>query len=300
MTQQQLRGTCLVALSGTLYGMMSYFGMQVMQDNLSVETMLFWRFLTGMVCMLIPVYLKKPTQVISTCSLTHWLKVILFGAISYSACSGFYFLAAKQIGTGLAMVLFFAYPVFVVLFAWILTSWHFNKHTLYALIAVILGLILLKGNGNHAINLAGLCLGIVAALSYAIYVYGSQHTVKVADSRLLTLFICLGNSIIFYMVAKITGTFVWPTSWHTWINILILGLLGTALPIQLLLDGLKYISPIKASILSVLEPVMTVLIGLILLHETISTLQALGVLIVLAGAIFIQFERVQDASQQGG
>lgn len=64
-------------------------------------------------------------------------------------------------------------------------------------------------------------------------------------------------------------------------------IVATAIPIQLLLDGLKYVSPVKASILSVFEPLVTVFIGFVLLHETMSSLQSIGITIVLLGAILI-------------
>lgn len=293
---QQLRGTTLVAISSIFYGMMSYFGVHLLQDHLSVLTMLFWRFFAGALCML-PLLFQKSKQAYPALSWARWTKMTLFGAVVYSASSGFYFTAAKQVGTGLAMVLFFAYPIFVILFARLFSCWRFNKHTLFAMLAVLIGLIFLKGNGHHTLSMVGIICGLIAALFYAIYVYGSQHTAKAIDSRVLTFCICLGNASIFFVMAKITHAFSWPSNAHAWLNVLILGLIGTALPIQLLLDGLKYIDPIKASILSVLEPVMTLLIGLALLHETVSVIQAVGVVVVLTSAILIQFERVQEANE---
>ena len=81
-----------------------------------------------------------------------------------------------------------------------------------------------------------------------------------------------------------------PIHLNTWGYILLLGIFATAIPIQLLIVGLKYISPVKASILSVTEPVMTLILGMFLLSETISPLQLFGIFIILFGAVLIQFE----------
>ena len=102
---------------------------------------------------------------------------------------------------------------------------------------------------------------------------------------------CLGNSLIFFIISCITKSFFIPTTLHAWSYIIAIGIIATAVPIQLLLDGIKHISSIKASILSVLEPVVTLLVGVALLSESISATQAIGVLTVLLGAILIQFER---------
>lgn len=296
LTSLQFRGTLLVALSGMLYGIMAYFGVQLFQQHMSVENMLFWRFFVAMLCMAIPVFILKRTESELLVSRTAMLKIIVFAAVSYSGSSGFYFLACQHIGTGVAMVIFFSYPIFVTLLAWFLSKWKISKTTLLSLFAVVLGLILLKGKGENTLNVLGIALGMIAALFYAIYVYGSQHTTKTMDSKLLTLLICMGNSFIFFIYSYCTGTFFIPHTYHAWIDILALGILATALPIQLLLDGLKYISPIKASILSVLEPIVTIVIGLWLLNESISLLQSLGIMIVLLGAILIQFEKSQPVN----
>lgn len=290
----QLRGTFLVAISGMLYGIMAYFGTQLFQQHLSVENMLFWRFLIASFWMMGFIFFSTKKIAKPDLSRSAIMKMMIFGAITYSGASAFYFMACEYIGTGVAMVIFFSYPIFVTLFAWCLSQWKMNKTAFLSLVFVIIGLIFLKGNGKAELNLFGIGLGMIAAIFYAVYIYGSQHTSKSLDSRLLTLLICLGNCAIFLVFSLYNHTFVLPTSSAVWINIFALGILATALPIQLLLDGLKYISPIKASILSVLEPVVTVLVGIALLHETISSQQSIGMIVIIIGALLIQFERAPE------
>lgn len=290
----QLKGTLLVALSGTLYGVLGYFGTQVMHTNMSVECMLFWRFFIAMIWMALPLLLHKRSVNNQVTSKFAYFKIILLGAITYSGSSALYFMASKQIGTGIAMVIFFSYPVFVTLFAWVFNHWKMNLPAFLSLLVVIIGLLLLKGHGDETLNIMGILLCILSAIFYATYLYGSQHTTKLLDTRILTFLICMGNAGIFLLMAWYNNSFIVPTSLHAWLYIFALGILATALPIQLVLDGLKYISPIKASILSVLEPVVTVIVGFLLLDETLSLMQSLGVLIILLGAILIQFERAPE------
>lgn len=292
--QSHLRGTLLVALSGILYGAIGYFGTKLIDENFTVSAMLFWRFFSATLWIIFSSLIMKKN--IFKHSGTHFslMKTILYAAVSYSTASALYFMASKHIGTGAAMVIFFSYPVFVTLFAWVLSSWRMNKYAFASLIAVVIGLVFLKGRGENALDLMGIVFAMGASLFYATYVYGSQHSAKNIDSSLLTLLICLGNAVIFFAFACYNHTFVFPVSVISWVYIWSLGVFATALPIQLLLDGLKYVSPIKASILSVFEPVVTVLLGLALLNETMSYTQSVGVMIVLLGAILIQFERTHE------
>ena len=49
----KLLGTFLVVLSGFLYGMIGYFGIQLFSQGFSVPGMLFWRFAVAAVWMLL-------------------------------------------------------------------------------------------------------------------------------------------------------------------------------------------------------------------------------------------------------
>jgi drug/metabolite transporter (DMT)-like permease len=293
----RLRGTILVALSGMLYGCLGYLGMKLLQEHFSIENMLFWRFFTATIWMLLTslsfTLLNKSTPP-KRHQRSTLIKTIIFATLSYSGSSIFYFFACRSVGTGVAMVIFFCYPVFVTLLAWIFSHWKINKYAFTSLIAVVIGLFFLKGYGQTTLDGWGVFLAIMGALFYAIYIYGSERTAKKIDSKLLTLLVCLGNTFVFLILSYYNHSFYLPHSFKAWSYIAAIGVLATALPIQLLLDGLRYISPIKASILSVLEPIVTIIMGLMLLNEALSTMQSLGVMIVLLGALLIQFENASD------
>lgn len=287
-----LYGTILVAISAMLYGILGYFGTAILSLHYSVPAMLFWRFLVASLWMMAAslVCKREPTAAKKNGS-PSLCNILLLGVAAYCGGSAFYFLSAQYIGTGLAMVIFFSAPVFVALFDWLFNNWQWNRHAILSLTAVIIGLIILKGKGEHALNVIGVFFAVLAGFCYAVYVYRSQYYAKTIDSTLLTLLICLGNTLVFLTVMLSQHQFILPTTLIEWSYITALGIIATAVPIQLMLNGLKYISPLKASILSVLEPVVTVLIGVAVLQENITSVQCLGVMIILSGAIFIQFEK---------
>jgi len=287
----EMRGALLVAFSGLLYGFMAFFGTELISINLTITTMLFWRFFLAMVWVLLSATWQKKKIFGKASNRSTLLKIILLGGVSYSVGSLFFFLASKYTGTGVAMVIFFSFPVFVTLYSWATTSWRMNIHAAASLIAILVGLMLLKGHGSHTLSFTGIIFAILAGVSYAVYVIYSKNNIRDIDSNLLTFLVCLGNTLIFFVLSCATKSFYVPNSLHAWFYITALGIVATAIPIQLLLDGIKHISPIKASILSVLEPVVTLMVGVTLLNETMTSLQAVGMMIILFGAILIQFER---------
>ncbi len=287
----QLWATLLVALSGILYGFMGCLGTQIINTHMSISNMLFWRFLVAAIW-IGGFSLIKPSELsLKSIDKRLFLKIFLLGAIFYSGGSAFYFLACQYTGTGLAMVIFFSYPIFIALFAIFIHKWKIDKYALFSLIGIVLGLLLIKGQGGNSVNMVGIVFAIISALSYAVYVFSSKKTTSSLPSTLVTLIVCLGCSFLFFLASIFTKSISIPQTQTAWFYILVLGIFATAVPIQLLLEGLRYLSPLKTSILSVLEPVVTLIVGAILLDESVSILQSIGIIIVLMSAILIQFER---------
>jgi drug/metabolite transporter (DMT)-like permease len=70
-----------------------------------------------------------------------------------------------------------------------------------------------------------------------------------------------------------------------------LGIVATALPIQFMLKGLKHISSMRVATISVLEPIITVLVGIFWLNESVSLLQILGACLTLSSVGLMQFQQ---------
>jgi drug/metabolite transporter (DMT)-like permease len=161
-----------------------------------------------------------------------------------------------------------------------------------SLMTMTTGLILLRDSPTHPFDAMGIFFGIMAAICYAFYVVGSKHIASYTiDSNVLTMMVCLGCAFIFLILSIASHNFVLPKTIKSWLYLFSLGIFATALPIQLMLKGLKYISSMRASIISVLEPLVTVLVGILLLKESISHLQLIGAFIILGSALLIQFQK---------
>jgi drug/metabolite transporter (DMT)-like permease len=108
-----LQASALVALSALLYGLLGFFGTRVLHEGLNMESMQFWRFFLAALWML-PFTLKGKPPGRANFTFLFWLSIL-----GYAGSSQFYFLATQQIGTGLAMVIFFSYPILVALLLWV-------------------------------------------------------------------------------------------------------------------------------------------------------------------------------------
>lgn len=254
--------------------------------------MLFWRFFIAGIWISFLVIKDFDKDKFKQTHFRSLLYMFLLGAICYASASEFYFIASPYIGTGLAMVIFFSYPILVALSSWILKENRFNLISIFMLALMCAGLFLLQDNSNSKFDIIGILLALISALGYALYIIGSKKISSLTiDTKLLTTAVCFGCAVIFLIISLLTHTFAFPHTLKNCLPLLALGILSTAIPIQLMLIGLKDISSIRASIISVLEPLVTLLVGIVLLHESISHMQLLGTFIILASALFVQFQK---------
>ncbi|MDI9818815.1 MULTISPECIES: DMT family transporter [unclassified Legionella] len=284
-------GALYAALSGLFFGLIGYFGVSVMNAGISVYTMLFWRFFISglfMVFLLLPRFRGSQPYFSSK----ETIKVVFDGAAFYGTCSILYFIATKYIGSGLAMVIFFTYPAIVMLINFIFYKQKVNNYYYLALVIIFIGMAGLVNGSEFHFNFMGIGLSLLASLLYALYIISSKNSP--VPALLSTLLVSIGAMLICLFAALAEHSFLVPLDYHVWFNILGIGIICTALPIVLLLNGLKHISAVQASILSVLEPVFVVIFGILLLGEKINFIQAAGVATLLTGALLALLTQKQQ------
>lgn len=288
-----IQASLLVALSGVLYGLMGFLGSKVIAGQVDISSMLFWRFFIAGLWTIPFIIKNKAHHALFSIDKKQLWFVLLLGPMAYAGGSGFYFMACAYMSTGLSMVIFFSYPFIIALFAWLTRKYRFNLATFLLLVCMSIGFFLLQASTNDPLSMMGVFLSFAAAASYALYIIGSKkYSSHAIDSNILTMLISFGAALIFMTFALTQqGYIATPQSAQSWGYLLSLGILVTALPIQLMLEGLKKISSMRASIISVLEPVVTVFVGILLLNESLSLTQFFGVAIILGSAIMVQFQR---------
>jgi drug/metabolite transporter (DMT)-like permease len=79
----------------------------------------------------------------------------------------------------------------------------------------------------------------------------------------------------------------WPSTAGGWLPVIALSLVSTALAIAAFFAGLRLLGATLTSVLSTLEPVVSVALAALVLGESIGALQAAGGAIVITTAIWL-------------
>ncbi|BAZ27199.1 hypothetical protein NIES4073_81160 [Kalymmatonema gypsitolerans NIES-4073] len=223
------------------------------------------------------------------------------------------YLAIGQVATGMAIALFFVYPVISALLSWFLFrdagSGNRSKGerlTLFSTgaIAVIgLGELLVLGGSTRTV-MGNLPLGSIAALasgtSFAFYLVFSRK----CAAKLHPVSFTLINFVTMLLLSIFGLILLLPTNWKVQLNpadllelVLCAFLLGVLTLLGYLLNnfGIRKIGGSRAGIIGATIPALTVIFAGFLIQETLPLEQALGVLLVTFGALIFCLEKIRNS-----
>lgn len=200
------------------------------------------------------------------------------------------------IATGIALTLFFTFPVFTALLSWRLFG-HRPSTARWSIIgAVLLGSALTvppaqwTGGGNYW----GIVLGIAAGIAYALYTVNAQKSFDYLHPIPYTWV-----SFAITLVLSAVCWWVWPQAnpdtnlaWGPiWIGSLLSGLV-TFIGHVLYNSGIRLIGATSAAMIGAANPAFTVVLAWFAIRETLSLVQVAGVgIVTLSVASLSRFSR---------
>jgi drug/metabolite transporter (DMT)-like permease len=193
------------------------------------------------------------------------------------------FYSITKIGIAKATIFTFSYPIWAGLLAPLLLKNRITKGVWAAIAAAFGGiyLIIVPSQGIGAISwmdLLALCGGLFSG--WAILSLKKLH--ETDSSRAILFSQCFFGMIIVAIPAQ-AGGYVFPPL--VWITLIAIGLLAAVAQLQMTY-AYKFIGATEGSLLSMLTPAMSVPLGLIFIHEPVSTRSLTGCIIVLVSCAY--------------
>lgn len=268
-----------MALSGICFGSLSVFNRQLAAAGVAVPQMLMLRFLGASLVLWALVLVGRRARRLEAG------QVLGFSGLGvlYVAEAWLYFESSQRIPIALTALLLYLFPSLVVLSAWVLFREAPGPRGLGALGLSALGIGLAVGTPGGRLDLTGVLLGAGTALVYTVYVLAGARLQRGVDplfgSAILMSVATGGFAVGAYGQGALDLAPVLDAPWA----IAGLAIVGTAIPIPLLLFGIARIGPSRAAIISTLEPISAALCGLVFLSEPMTGLQWAGALCVVGG-----------------
>jgi DME family drug/metabolite transporter len=219
------------------------------------------------------------------------VRCLFLGVAGVAASNFFYYFAIAKMSVSLAIILQYTAPVWVLLY---MVARRLQSPTMKRVLAVLLafaGIMLaigIVGEQKLAVNLPGVLAGFAAAFSFAFYNIFARDLVMKHRHWKVLVYALLGSALFWALLNPPWKVLAAQYSAQQWLFLVGFAFLATLIPFSFYLAGLQYLDATRAIVTSCLEPVFTVVMAAIFVGESFSTIQVLGMVLVIAATVLIQ------------
>lgn len=290
-----IKGYLAVIASAVIYGCMPLMAKYIYADGVNAMTLVFLRnFLALPVIAIMALVqsktLKIPLKMVPRVSLTS-----LFGSCITPILL---FTSYQFMPSGTATVFHFIYPAVVVLGGVLLKEEQLKWGNVIGVALCFVGVCLFY-SPDGTLDWRGAVPAIVSGFTYAAYIILLAHSdAKKIPSFLFAFYVSLTCSVAMLIVCLVTGQLALPQTmagWG-WSTLFAIGITcGAVVLFQL---GTFMIGGQQASILSALEPLTSVVVGIVVLKEALTARTIWGSAFVIAATVVIGVYNFKKAQRR--
>lgn len=281
-----LKGYLFIIASAVIYGCMPLMAKFIYAEGVNPVTLVFLRNLLALPMLLLMAKkqagsLKIPVKSLPSMGLLALLgccvtPILLFSSYSYMA-------------SGTATVLHFVYPAVVVLGSIFFLREKALPGNLLSVGLCLAGICMFYTPGEP-LDWRGSLLALSSGVTFAAYMLLlSRFRYREVKGLLFCFYVAVLSAGMMLLICLCSGQLALPRSLLGWGLSLLFSVGITGVAVVLFQLGNFMIGPQRAAILSTLEPITSIVIGILVFQEPVTFRVVLGSLLVIAASILISF-----------
>jgi drug/metabolite transporter (DMT)-like permease len=283
--RRALLGVLLCAGSAAGFGAMGIFGKLAYEAGVGVMALLVVRFVLATMILGAIQGVRRPALPRGRMLVA----ALALGGIGYAAQATLYFLSIERIDAGLTALVLYIFPALVTLGAVALGRDRLDAIRVLALLLAFAGLTLVVFiGGSTDLDAVGIGLAVGSAVVYSIYVLASDTVLVGLEPLSLSTVVCAGATFSFGVAAALSGELSLGFDAIGWLWLAGIAVISTAIGIVLFFAGLERVGPSRASIISTVEPLVTVILAFVVFGSALTALQLVGGALVLSSVVLLQ------------
>jgi drug/metabolite transporter (DMT)-like permease len=280
-------GPLLCLLSAAGFGAMAIFGKLAYEEGVGVGDLLLVRFALAAAALLVVAGASGALRGLPRRGVLAGLGM---GAIGYATQSGLFFGALDRMDASLLALILYVYPALVLIAAVALGRERATPRRVVALVVALAGTALvLAGAASGGVDPLAAAMGFGAAVAYTIYILTGDRIGLGVPPVALTALVCSGAVCTFAVSSLFRGGPDLGFAAAGWLWLGAIALVSTVGAILMFFAGLARVGPSAASILSTLEPVVTVALAAAAFGESLGAIQLVGGALVLSAVVVMQW-----------
>ena len=285
MKKTNLLGYIFIILSAVIFGCMPLMADLIYRDGVNALSLVLLRNILSLPPLMLLGYLGGKTIRIEVRALP-W--VALVGIFGCALTPFLLFSSYNYMDSGTATVLHFVYPAAVLVIELIFLRARAELGKIIPILLCVGGIALFYTPGV-GLDLGGSLIAISSGIVYAVYivllgVFSSRFSV---NGFLFGFYTTLFATVALLIVTLLSGTLSLPGSVGGVLLSFFFAIAVNVGAVILFQRGAFILGGARASILSTLEPITSVIVGMLFLSETPSALTAVGVVLVISACVAV-------------
>lgn len=275
------KGYIYTALSAIIFGLMPLLTKIIIARGTTSLTIPFFRVFYVTIVLFLVLKIKKIDFHLEKRDLLSVMLTSIFG-------SGLTIIILNEsynyVDTGIATSLHFLYPLFVAILCCFFYGEKIKKKQIISLSFALVGIICFMSKGNG--SLFGYFLAIASGLTYAFYLVKMDKTGLVKMNAFkLSFYLALFTTIEIFTINLFMQDVVFKMDAIAYGLLLVLALSSSFLATVLLQKGVLLLGSTRASFICLLEPVTSMIVGILWLNEALTFNKGLGGLAIIISLI---------------
>lgn len=275
------KGYIYTALSAIIFGLMPLLTKIIIARGATSLTIPFFRVFYVTIVLFLVLKIKKIDLHLEKRDLISAILTSIFG-------SGLTIIILNEsynyVDTGIATSLHFLYPLFVAILCCFFYGEKIKKKQIISLSFALVGIICFMSKGNG--SLFGYFLAIASGLTYAFYLVKMDKSGLVKMNALkLSFYLALFTTIEIFTMNLYMQEVVFKMDALSYGLLLVLALSSSFLATVLLQKGVLLLGSTRASFICLLEPVTSMIVGILWLNEALTFNKGLGGLAIIISLI---------------
>lgn len=282
------KGRLFLIGSAFLYGFTPVLAIYAYRGGLNSITLTFLRSFLSLPILFVILKIKHISLKLSK---KEWKDVLIAGVFGNALMLIALYASYDFIPVGLATVLHYIYPLFIILACVFLFHEKLSRNVLISSILVTIGILFfadIKSEGD----IIGIILAVIAGILFAFNImYLDKSGLDHMNYLKLTFYFSLIISVTAFAFAIFSNDLTLDIAPSSWGMAAIISVLITFAALPLFQLGVLYEGSAEAGILSTAEPITGVLAGVLFLNETITLQGVIGCLMIISGIVIAETQK---------
>ena len=288
-------GVAAVIVSAICFGFVPMFMQYLKSMGATTLSAAFCRFFLSLLPMYCYLKIKKVPMAVTA---KQFGKICLITVAGYGGTSLLLFFSYNYIPTGMATTLHFCYPAMVIVFSIVFLRERVKLFKLLSVAMCLVGMFMFY-DGGADISLMGIFLAFASGNTYAFYIlYLDKSELKNMHSLKLIVYMNTLGTLLTGAVALSMGEMSLSFPVSGWIFASVFAVCVSFIAVLGFQLGVKYTGAQSAAILSTLEPITSVMVGVVIYGERFSVNGIIGCVLILAATVIVAVKQDEDEPDQ--